>query len=295
MQHLKQRTSTNSKAWIASPLVGAVLLVQACSSGSSNDPADVSIDTPEVATDTSEGDVTEPADNTDNTDSETPLLEDAPVVAMPFDPVSVQASYRVTVRNFWSARDYPEGFPEDAHFSLFGGAVHDSTYSMWEFGEPPSTGIEDMAETGRIDILLFDEVAPFVELGSVDSLIEVRVYTDPAVGDVAGELEFEITVTQDHPLVSMVSMLGPSPDWFVGVDGQTLQIGDDVVEWTESVVVPLPLYDGGSKSDVIPVMGGPDIIPPDPIGLVAYDQATGTYQPSSEEQIVGELVFTRIE
>ena len=42
-------------------------------------------------------------------------------------------------------------------------------------------------------------------------------------------------------------------------------------------------------------MGGPDIIPPNPVSLVAYDAATGTYLPATEEQIVGELEFTRIE
>ena len=166
---------------------------------------------------------------------------------------------------------------------------------MWGCGEVVTPGMEDMAETGRIDISLFDEVTPFLAAGSVDSLIEVREFTGPAVGDVPGELEFEIVVNQTHPLVSMVSMLGPSPDWFVGVDGQSLLVGDEVQEWTESLAVPLPLYDGGSKSDVIPVMGGPDIIPPNPVSLVAYDTATGTYLPSTEEQIVGELVFTRIE
>lgn len=301
MRQLKQKTHTISKAPYAWPLLGVALLVQACGGGSSSDPAvsdgqGSTTETPAVATDAGENEITEPANNAEgNGNSNSPLEDDVSVVEMTFDPASAQATYQVTVRNFWSADEYPEGFPEDAHYSFIGGAVHDDTYSMWEFGAPPSTGIEDMAETGRIDILLFDEVAPFVALGSVDSLIDVRVYTDPAVGEIPGELELEIIVTQEHPLVSMVSMLGPSPDWFVGIDGQTLQIGDNVVEWMESLIVPLPLYDGGSKSDVIPVMGGPDIIPPDPIGLVAYDQATGTYQPSADEQIVGELVFTRIE
>ena len=143
------------------------MCIRDSSSGSSDDSADDTIDTPTVAADALETEGDETAGNTisaDDTDSENQLLNDADtVVDMTFDPVSTRASYRVTVRNFWSAEEYPEGFPEDAHFSFIGGAVHDSSYSMWEFGEPPSTGIEDMAETGRIDILLFDEVAPFVE------------------------------------------------------------------------------------------------------------------------------------
>lgn len=253
-------------------IVGLMLLAQSCGGGSSAG---------------SEG-----LDSTAELPLQEQPLEDGGQELL--DASTEQAVYRVTVRNFWGAEVYPQGFPDDAHFSLIGGAVHNSSYSMWGFGESPSVGIEDMAETGRIDMLL-EEVAPGLDDGSVDSLIDFREFTGPEIDGVPGEQEFEIVVTRDHPLVSMVSMLGPSPDWFIGIDGQSLLLGDTVTVWAQSLVVPLPLYDGGSKSDIIPVMGGPDIIPPEPVSLVAYDSATGTYLPSTVEQIVGELVFTRIE
>ena len=47
--------------------------------------------------------------------------------------------------------------------------------------------------------------------------------------------------------------------------------GDD--GWFDNLSIDLPLYDGGTKSDITPVMDGPDIRPPNPIGLVAYDQS----------------------
>ena len=256
----------------ALPVIGLMMFAQACGGGSSAG--------------------TDPLEPSTDALNQQALLDDAGQTLL--DPLSAQASYRVTVRNFWGADQYPQEFPDNAHFSLFGGAVHDSTFSMWGLVVTPSTGIEDMAETGRIDMLL-EEVAPGIADGSVDSFIEVREFTEPQIDGVPGELEFEIVVTRDHPLVSMVSMLGPSPDWFVGADSQSLLLGDSTTVWAQSLVVPLPLYDGGSKSDIIPVMGGPDIIPPNPVGLVAYDAATGTYLPSTVEQIMGELVFTRIE
>ena len=64
--------------------------------------------------------------------------------------------------------------------------------------------------------------------------------------------------------------------------------------WLDELVVDSPLYDGGTKSDIVPVMGGPDIIPADPIGLVAYDVATGTYLPTQTPQIVTQIHFVRI-
>ena len=232
----------------------------------------------------------EPA-NEDTQDSES----DEPAL----DPVAEQTTYLVTVRNFWGVEDFPQDFPDQAHLSLWGGATHNEAVSFWSVGEPPSRGIEDMAEAGLIDILLFDEVAPAIEQGSAGSFIEIRLFTEPAIDGEPGLLEFEVTVTRTHPLVSMVSMLGPSPDWFVGVDSLSLLGASDdssgaPAEWIPTLTVGSPLYDGGSKSDIIPIMGGPDIIPPDPIGLVAYDAATGVYLPSDTPQIVTELQFTRI-
>ena len=88
------------------------------------------------------------------TDSTTPdELEEIPVLA---DNIR----YRVTLENLWGVEDFPQDFPDDAHLSLIGGATHNSAVSFWELGELASRGIEDMAETGRIDELMFDEVVP---------------------------------------------------------------------------------------------------------------------------------------
>jgi len=176
--------------------------------------------------------------------------------------------------------------------SLLGGATHNVAASFWELGEVASLGIEDMAETGLIDRLLFDEVAVAIENGTANSMIEIREYTDAQINGVPGILTFEIEMNVDWPLVSMVTMLGPSPDWFVGVSGQSLLNDDD---WVTELSVDLPIYDGGTKSDITPVMGGPDIIPANPIGLVAYDAASGVYLASDEPQTVARLTFERIE
>jgi len=201
------------------------------------------------------------------------------------------ARFTVTLENLWGVEDFPQDFPEDAHLSLIGGATHNAAVSFWEPGEVVSRGMEDMAETGLIDILLFDEVADAITIGTADSMIEIRYYTDPQIDDVPGTNTFDIYMQAEWPLVSMVTMLGPSPDWFVGVSGLSLR---DDGKWITSLSVDLPLYDGGSKSDITPVMGGPDIIPPNPVGLVAYDTATGVYLPSDEPQNVARLTFKRV-
>lgn len=213
-----------------------------------------------------------------------------------------RARYRVTLENLWGAEDFPQGFPVDAHLSLVGGATHNVSVSFWDLGEVASRGIEDMAEAGLIDRFLFDEVAPAITNGTADSMIEIREYTDAKIDGVPGVLIFEIEMNVNWPLLTMVTMLGPSPDWFVGVSGLRLfedgGFEDRALDnegWITRLSVNLPLYDGGTKSDVTPIMGGPDVIPADPVGWVAYDAATGVYLPSDEPQNVARLTLERIE
>jgi len=233
-----------------------------------------------------------------------PILEDDLVFPGDFETADVfseTAVYRVTVRNFWGPDDFPQDFPDGAHLSLFGGAIHNASVSFWQIGEPPSRGIEDMAEAGLIDVLLSDEVSPAIAQGTASSFVEVRRFTEPSIDGEPGLLEFEVSLTRSHPLITMTSMLGPSPDWFVGVSGLSLLDSDDgetdsaeLAPWFSRLIVQSPIHDGGSKSDIIPVMGGPDIIPPDPIGYVAYDETTGVYLPSETPQIVAEFDFVRL-
>jgi len=194
------------------------------------------------------------------------------------DSNSERATYTVVVENYWSETDFPQGYPEDAHLSFFGGAVHNQAVSFWSLGEPPSPGIINMAETGHIDILL-QEVAEAVTNGTADSGVDVRKHTLQPSGDTPGTLDFTVQVNKQYPLVTLTSMLGPSPDWFVGVDGMSLL---EEGQWIASKEVNLPLYDGGSRSNMTP-------------GYVAYDQATGVYLATTDPQNVAKLIFTRTE
>ena len=61
-------------------------------------------------------------------------------------------------------------------------------------------------------------------------------------------------ISRDYPLVSIVSMLAPSPDWFVGVD--SLSLLDDEGQWRDEIVIPLFLFDAGTDSG--PTYGSPN-------------------------------------
>jgi hypothetical protein len=53
------------------------------------------------------------------------------------------------------------------------------------------------------------------------------------------------TVNLDCPVVSVVTMIAPSPDWFVGVSGLSL-LEDG--QWVEERVVTLFPYDAGTDA-----------------------------------------------
>ena len=227
--------------------------------------------------------------------TETPGASSGPE-APPADAES--ATYEVRLESLWLVEDYPQDFPDgesgSAHLSHVGGATHNVAVSFWEPGEPASRGLEDVAETGRIELFLAEEVVPAIEAGTADSSVALREYTFSSpytlgIG-LPTEARFEIEVRRDWPLLTLVTMLGPSPDWFVGTDGLALR---EAGAWRDEVSVELPLYDGGTKSGMSPVMGGPDLVPPEPVRLIAYDPVTGTYGPSETPQTLARLTLRR--
>lgn len=147
------------------------------------------------------------------------------------------ATYRVTFRTTWDQAAFPTAFPADRHFSGLVGATHSAGLQLWAEGEPASLGIQNMAEAGN-KVALLEEV---------DRAVQARLADAPLSGGGIGaaetEVALEFTVSQSHPLVTLVSMVAPSPDWFVGVHGLPLFVSN---QWRDTVTVPLKVYDAGT-------------------------------------------------
>ena len=149
------------------------------------------------------------------------------------------AQYTVTFQSTWSAQTHPMDYPANSHFSGLIGTTHDATVSFWQVGQLASPGIESMAETGSKSPLL-DEIASAATAGSADALLSGGGI-NPSPGSVS--LSFQAALS--HPLVSLVSMIAPSPDWFVGVSGMSLLDNGD---WVEEKIVTLWPYDSGTDN-----------------------------------------------
>ncbi len=151
------------------------------------------------------------------------------------------ARYRLIFTATWDAATHPAQFPANAHFSPLIGTTHNSEISFWQSGQPPSPGMETMAELGATDRLR-QEIAAAQAAGSAGEQISGSAFDSP------GAVETEFAIEVAHPQVTVVSMLAPSPDWFVGVSALALY---EDGQWVGQKEIELRVYDAGSDHGTI--------------------------------------------
>ncbi len=149
------------------------------------------------------------------------------------------ATYRVVFDATWSMDNHPQDFPNNAHFSGLIGGTHHVGIHFWEHGGLATPGMESMAETGS-KTMLRNEVNAAIGSGEAEFVL-----SGGSIGNSPGSTSMTFEVSTTHPLVTLVSMIAPSPDWFVGVDSVELAVGG---VWQEEVVVSLAPYDSGTDS-----------------------------------------------
>ncbi|HZW11543.1 MAG TPA: spondin domain-containing protein [Phycisphaerales bacterium] len=166
------------------------------------------------------------------------------------------ATYELVFNATWSPDTHPLDFPGGPHFSGLIGGTHDVRVHFWRPGGIASQGIEDMAERGRKSPL-DAEINAAIAVGEAEFLV--------SGGNIAfspGSRSHTFQVTSSHPLVTIVSMIAPSPDWFVGVDA--LPLSADGV-WLPEVVVELAPFDAGTDSGISYESPDDDTDPHEPI------------------------------
>ncbi len=192
----------------------------------------------------------------------------APTPAVPATPVepagqcSASATYGVTFRATWDATSHGNSppFPSGAHFSRVAGTTHVEEASFWSSGGIATDGIEIMAETGAVGALC-DEVQAEVGSGRAGGCIRGQEGSFSSPGTVT--LSFE--ADEEFPFLTLVSMIAPSPDWFVGVDGIGLRDGEC---WVPRFEMDLAGYDAGTDSGGTFTAPNADVTPHEPIGPI---------------------------
>jgi hypothetical protein len=167
----------------------------------------------------------------------TPTLPEATLA--PTEPPAALAQYQLTFEATWSAGTHPTDFPSNPHFSGLIGATHSPMARLWEEGGTATPGIKNMAETGGKSPL-DSEIDQLIGSGSACTQI-----SGGGINPSPGVVAVTFTASQDCPLVSVVTMIAPSPDWFVGVSGLSLFENG---AWIDQMVVDLLPYDAGTDS-----------------------------------------------
>ena len=152
---------------------------------------------------------------------------------------SKAVTYRLEFEGTWSAATHPGAYPGgSAHFTALAGGTHNDSISFWGAGQLATPGIERVAEVGSTTTLR-NEVQAAINSGDADSVL-----LGPSLFGLPNSTSMTIPVEASHPLVTLVTMVAPSPDWFVGVSGLPLREND---QWLGRVEVDLFAYDAGTE------------------------------------------------
>ncbi len=192
-----------------------------------------------------------------------------------------EARYRLTFTATWSQNTHPLNFPPNPHFSDLIGATHNRDVTFWELGAAPSQGIENMAELG-----VTTDLAMEIQTAKNENKAEFLL-SGGSLFPAPGSIDLEFDISESYPLVTVVSMLAPSPDWFVGVSALNLYENG---EWAQEKIVELEVYDAGSDDGTVFTSPNFDVSPKQAISKL-------TASPTDfrdGKPIVGTFTFTRL-
>ena len=155
------------------------------------------------------------------------------------------ASYTIIFSSNWENENVDPingnstaAIPSNAHWSDLVGTTHNSNYVMLAMGSLASTGIKNVAEGGANGALM-SEV-----LGNANANQWLQQEFTPFAAISSATLN-NIVVSSEYPLLSLVSMIAPSPDWMIAINSINLRDGST---WINEIIIPLHPYDAGTDS-----------------------------------------------
>uniref|UniRef100_A0A034VJ66 Spondin-1 n=1 Tax=Bactrocera dorsalis TaxID=27457 RepID=A0A034VJ66_BACDO len=171
-----------------------------------------------------------------------------------------EAKYELTFEGKWSRHTHPKDFPANSwrtRFSDIIGASHTIDYRFWTYGELASEGLREVAEHGSTRTL---ESELKDQSDQIRTIIKARGISYP---NVTGKTFAVFRVDSKHHLISLVSMIDPSPDWIVGISGLELCLAN--CTWVENKIHNLYPWDAGTDSGPSYMSADQPQVPPDVI------------------------------
>jgi hypothetical protein len=150
------------------------------------------------------------------------------------------ATFDITFTSIWNATDHTS-VPSSAHWSRLVGATHKTENLFLEIGQLATTGIKNVAESGS-NTVFNTEVNNAITNGEAD-----RYINGSGLGAATGNIVIaDLEVTNSFPLISLVSMIAPSPDWVIGLNSFSLL--DTNGNWKNNITIDMFAYDVGTDS-----------------------------------------------
>jgi hypothetical protein len=138
-----------------------------------------------------------------------------------------------------------------------------------------------MAEQGRTSPL-DQEVTAAIGAGTADAVLR-----GGGLGGSPASTSLEFSIDRRYPLVTLVTMVAPSPDWFVGVSGLDLLEGG---AWAEERRVVLFAYDAGTDDGEIYTSADRPVSPRRPVARLE----TAPFLVAGAVVPVGTFTFRRL-
>lgn len=166
------------------------------------------------------------------------------IVLSIFNDIHAQsiATYTIVFTSTWNANDHTSIPPND-HWSRLVGANHNSNVSFIEVGTMATQGIELIAESGTNAIFEDIDVQNAINAGNAEQYIY-----GPSLNTAAGTMTItNLEVSSAFPILSLFTMVAPSPDWMMAIDA--LELMDTSGNWKTSINIPvLYVYDSGTDA-----------------------------------------------
>lgn len=169
------------------------------------------------------------------------------------------ATYNFTFTSSWNETDHTS-IPNNAHWSNLVGTTHKTENYFLKTGEVASLGIKNVAELG-------DNTAFNNEVNNAISTNEAKQWLQSGFSPFAAISSANlngIEVTEEYHLITLVSMIAPSPDWLISVNSLDLR-NDTNTGWKTDFSIDVFAYDSGTDDGVN--YDSTDVISSPPLGI----------------------------
>jgi len=178
-----------------------------------------------------------------------------------------EANYDISLTTIWNSTDHTS-VPGNAHWSPLIGATHNTANEFVEIGALATTGIKDIAE-GGVNTAFTSEINTAIAASRADQLLQDG-FSPFAGNNSVGEFT-SVTISEDFPLITLVSMVAPSPDWFIAINSLDMRSGNPAINngWKETFTMDVFAYDSGTDDGINYTSGNATSNPFVPVFMVA--------------------------